>query len=226
MGFKHQGNGQRRNKLELLAIKLAVFSFSKEKRVKEHTLSAQGSLVLPFENGRNKEQTYDQIQQTDLALSSKSKEAYHSRIPAFSNEYSSRQGFKEKNRLSRVASSSQRFSSRFSITRFSNNKYICFPSMPSSTSIYSLASRPLQSRDGCNDAKLSYGSLFGFPLFSMISRLPLKIKQECISLLILIAPLWSTQPWYTGFLNLCVKEPVLLPQEKEILISPKVLSTY
>ena len=34
MGFKHQGNGQRRNKLELLAIKLAVFSFSKEKRVK------------------------------------------------------------------------------------------------------------------------------------------------------------------------------------------------
>ena len=34
MWFKHQGNGQRRNKLELLAIKLAVFSFSKEKRVK------------------------------------------------------------------------------------------------------------------------------------------------------------------------------------------------
>ena len=34
MEFKHQCNGQRRNKLELLAIKLAIFSFTKGKRVK------------------------------------------------------------------------------------------------------------------------------------------------------------------------------------------------
>ena len=46
----------------------------------------------------------------------------------------------------------------------------------------------------------------------MISTVLLKIKHECVSLLILIAPVWSTQPWYPELLNPYVKEPVLLPQ--------------
>ena len=62
---------------------------------------------------------------------------------------------------------------------------------------------------------------YAFPPFSMISRVLLKIKQECFPLLILIAPIWSIQPWYPALLNLCVREPVLLPQGKEILINPK-----
>ena len=67
-------------------------------KVENHTLSdrQQGSLVLPFENGGNKERKYDQIEQRDLALSSKSQYGYHSRIPAFSTEYSSRQKIKKK----------------------------------------------------------------------------------------------------------------------------------
>ena len=55
----------------------------------------------------------------------------------------------------------------------------------------------------------------------MISRLLLKIKQDCVPLLILIAPVWSTQPWYPKLVNLCVREPVLLSQGREILISSK-----
>ena len=68
------------------------------KKVENHTLSdrQQGSLVLPFENRENKERKYDQIEQRDLALSSKSQYGYHSRIPAFSTEYSSRQRIKKK----------------------------------------------------------------------------------------------------------------------------------
>ena len=65
------------------------------------------------------------------------------------------------------------------------------------------------------------GLPYAFPPFSMISRVLLKIKQECDLLLILIAPVWSTQPWYPELLNLCVREPVLLPQGQEILKSPK-----
>ena len=59
--------------------------------------------------------------------------------------------------------------------------------------------------------------------FSMISRLFLKIKQQCVPLLILIAPVRSTQPWYPELLNLCVRETVLLPQGQEILVSPKTI---
>ena len=65
------------------------------------------------------------------------------------------------------------------------------------------------------------GLPYAFPLFSMISRVLLKIKQECHPLLILIAPIWSTQPWYPELSDLCVKEAVLLRQGKEILITPK-----
>ena len=35
------------------------------------------------------------------------------------------------------------------------------------------------------------------------------------------SPVWSTQPWYPELLNLYIEEPVLLPQGKKILISPK-----
>ena len=34
-----------------------------------------------------------------------------------------------------------------------------------------------------------------FPPFSMVSRVLLKIIQECVPLLILTAPVWSSQPW-------------------------------
>ena len=65
------------------------------------------------------------------------------------------------------------------------------------------------------------GLHYTFPPFSMISRVLLKIKKECFFLLILIVPAWSTQPCYPELLNICFREPVLLPQGKEILISPK-----
>ena len=109
----------------------SIFIHQREKG-KSHTLSdtQKGNLVLPFENGGNKEREYEQIEQRDLALSSKSQYGYHSRIPAFGTEYSSRQRIKKKTRLFRVASSSQSFSSGFSTTRFYDNRSICFPPMP------------------------------------------------------------------------------------------------
>ena len=90
-----------------------------------HTLSdrQQGSLVLRFENGEEKERTYDQIKQRYLALSSKSQCVYHSGIHAFSTEYSSRQGIKKKT----GSSLSQIFSSSFLNTRFSDNRSILLP---------------------------------------------------------------------------------------------------
>ena len=81
----------------------------------------------------------------------------------------------KKNRHFRVSSWSQSFPSGFWTTRFSNNRSICFLPMSLTTSIYSLASRSLQSGDRC--------------------------KPE--------------------LLNLSVREPVLLLQGKETLISPK-----
>ena len=67
------------------------------------------------------------------------------------------------------------------------------------------------------------GLPYAFASFSMTWRELLKTKQECVPLLILIALVWSTQTCYPELLNLCVREPVLLPQGQEILISPKII---
>ena len=40
---------------------------------------------------------------------------------------------------------------------------------------------------------------FGFPPFSLISRVLRKILQENIDYLIMVTPTWQTQPWYTHF---------------------------
>ena len=89
---------------------------------------------------------------------------------ALSTECGSRQGIKKKKNesLFRVTFSSQHSSSRLSTTRFSINRYVCFSPMPSTTSIYSLASRSWQSvilTDRCNDTKLEHRSSLCFPPF-------------------------------------------------------------
>ena len=94
--------------------------------------------------------------------------------------------------------------------------------MPTTTSIY-IPRHPDPYSQG-TDAMIQnwkVGLPYAFPPFSMISRELLKIKQECVPPLMLIAPVWSTQPWYPELLNLCVREPMLLPHRKEILITPK-----
>ena len=75
----------------------SIFLHQREKS-ESHTLidKEHGLLVLPFENGGNKEWTYYQIEQRDLALSSKSQYVYHSRIPAVRTEYSSSQRIKSR----------------------------------------------------------------------------------------------------------------------------------
>ena len=201
----------------------SIFLHLREKG-ESHTLTDkhQGSFVLPFENVGNKERKYHQIEQRDLVLYSKLQYGFYSRIPAFRTEYSSRQRIKKKSILFRVASLCHSFSSGFSTTRFSDKRSICFPPMPTTTSIY-IPRHPDPYSQG-TDAMIQnwkVGLPYAFPPFSMISRELLKIKQECVPPLMLIAPVWSTQPWYPELLNLCVREPMLLPHRKEILITPK-----
>ena len=121
---------------------------------------------------------------------------------------------RKKNIFFKVDSSSQSFSSHFSTTRLSDNRSICFLPMPSPTSIYSLASRSLQSVDRCNHTKLEHGSFLCISPFSMISRVLLKITQECVPLLILIAPVWSTQLWFPELLKLCKGTSTVAPGKR------------
>ena len=64
------------------------------------------------------------------------------------------------------------------------------------------------------------GFLYAFPPFSLIGRVLLRVREEGLTM-ILVAPNWPAQPWYSQILDLCIREPLLLPQSQELLVDPK-----
>jgi hypothetical protein len=52
--------------------------------------------------------------------------------------------------------------------------------------------------------------LYAFPPFCVISRLLAKVANEGAEM-VLIAPLWPTQPWFATLLRMVVDKPRLLP---------------
>ena len=101
--FNHQRRGRENLTHKCVGTtsnKTGSIYLNQREKSESYTLSdgQQGSLVLPFENEGNKERMYDQIEQTDLALSSITI-CYHRRIRALNPAYSSRQGIKKKEQI-------------------------------------------------------------------------------------------------------------------------------
>ena len=67
--------------------------------------------------------------------------------------------------------------------------------------------------------KWNHTLLYAFPPFSVINRVLQKIEQEAANV-ILIAPMWPTQPWFPHLLHLLTREPVLLPTSPHLLSQP------
>ncbi|XP_069102164.1 uncharacterized protein [Argopecten irradians] len=61
-----------------------------------------------------------------------------------------------------------------------------------------------------------YNVCYAFPPFSVLGRVLQKMEEEQTDL-ILVAPLWTTQPWFPTLLHLLVDTPVLLPNRRPIL---------
>jgi len=60
---------------------------------------------------------------------------------------------------------------------------------------------------------------YAFPPFSMMGHVLKKLEQDQ-GQLVLIAPLWTTQPWFTKLLKMISGQSYLLPVKKHLLISP------
>ena len=58
---------------------------------------------------------------------------------------------------------------------------------------------------------------YAFPPFCLISRLLQKVHIENMSEMLLIAPVWKTQPWFPTLLSMLVRRPILLPQNRDLL---------
>ena len=62
---------------------------------------------------------------------------------------------------------------------------------------------------------------YAFPPFCMITRVLNKVLLDQVEQMIIVTPTWQTQPWYSLLLQLCIHQPVLLPNWQNILLSPK-----
>ena len=81
--------------------------------------------------------------------------------------------------------------------------------------------RPQPDAFACNAFSLSWRDCLGyaFPPFSLIAICLEKVRRERCNL-VLITPLWPSQPWFPLALDLCRDAVLLLPQDPEILLSP------
>ena len=57
---------------------------------------------------------------------------------------------------------------------------------------------------------------YAFPPFALISKVLRKVRKER-STILLIAPVWESQPWYPTLLSMLVDFPTLLPIHKDLL---------
>jgi len=60
---------------------------------------------------------------------------------------------------------------------------------------------------------------YAFPPFCLIGRVLTKVRNEKCTLM-LVAPVWQTQHWYPLLLEMSIRNPVLLPQHRDLLKDP------
>ena len=61
---------------------------------------------------------------------------------------------------------------------------------------------------------------YAFPPFNLIGKVLKKVQDQRINM-ILIAPLWVSQPWYPLLLEMAIQEPILIQWGEDVLLNPK-----
>ena len=61
---------------------------------------------------------------------------------------------------------------------------------------------------------------YAVPPFSLIGRCVQKLQRQQVPCLVLVAPLWTGQPWFPLLLQTAISPPRLLPAEPELLTDP------
>ena len=83
--------------------------------------------------------------------------------------------------------------------------------------------KPDQFSSATDALSQDWGSLFpyAFPPFCLIGRALRKMLKHRISMII-VTPVWTSQPWYPLLLDLSIQNRILLPQEQNLLLNPRM----
>jgi hypothetical protein len=61
---------------------------------------------------------------------------------------------------------------------------------------------------------------YAFNPFCLITRVLRQMVAQSVEKMILIAPMWPSQPWYPLIREMCIQVPVLLPNTQDLLSNP------
>ena len=61
---------------------------------------------------------------------------------------------------------------------------------------------------------------YAFPPFNLIGRVLRKVQHQRVNM-ILIAPLWVSQPWYPLLLEMAILEPLLIQGRDDVILNPQ-----
>ena len=97
---------------------------------------------------------------------------------------------------------------------------LCVQANTPITKVFQLESRPGSGSHGCIHTELESNSwLCKSPWCQILTTLT-KIRWE-EARIVLVAPVWKTQPWYPLLLDMFTDDPCLLPQREDLVISPQ-----
>lgn len=137
------------------------------------------------------------------------------RIPAQSSEHRSRLGIQELPGFQRVEISPTGVSRDVSKIGSTGNRPFCIPFVPPTTSIYGLETRYGQQSNGCIQSIVASPLSLRFPPILPDRK---GWNEKCT--LMLVASVWHIQHWYPLLLEMSIRNPVLLPQHRDLLKDP------
>ena len=94
---------------------------------------------------------------------------------------------------------------------------VCIPSDKPAASLCELEAGPLSEAVDAFSLQWSKVKGYAFPPFCLLGRCLSQVLRQQVPRLVLVAPVWKTQPWYPLLLDLLIDLPLLLPQITNLL---------
>ena len=147
------------------------------------------------------------------------------RVSAREIECESQLGVQEFSGFQQLSVISQSVSNDKSKLGYLWERSICLLCLPSTSNLYGLETRThSQATVAFQQNWKNLGFLYAFPPFSLIGRVLLRVREERLTMS-LVTTSRPVQPWYSPVLDLCVTDPLLLPQSQDYFTRSKGTTT-
>ena len=183
------------NCLELLADSLAVKTFTKSK-VCAHADGQYVSSYIRKQNGGYLFENASEISNQSVVMVFPKSFDGVSTAPPRAFECESQQGVQGFRRLKRLEVEPQHFPGSANQVGSIRSRPFCIPTDKTIAQIRQLEARPNGNLHGCFLPRLGENHRVCVSLFALIGRCVRQIRVQKVDQLVLVAPMWPTQPWY------------------------------